>query len=258
MARANVAVAALLAAALLSASALVLPAQLARRDVAVPRLHVDGTALHPGAFVYQITLERDVSSTVLGTRTVTVAPATYAGAPAWLLVETRTGDRINAVDSLYTDYASLRAVHWSSAQGDARLVAEFRADTAYGGTSAVLGGRRSIVAAVPAGTLINAAMLETVLRLAPLQPVWEDSASTLSVALSGATVLPTRLSVIGEDQVHLPAGTFDCWVVSVHAGDQARGMYWVTKQDPIVVRSTLDVPILGGAQMVSALVRITR
>ena len=43
--------------------------------------------------------------------------------------------------------------------------------------------------------------------------------------------------------------------------DPARGLYWVSKQDPIVVRSAVDVPGLapaGAAQLVSALTRIGR
>ena len=115
-------------------------------------------------------------------------------------------------------------------------------------------GRRSAVSAVPSGSLVSSAMLETLLRLAPLQTAWEDSANTLSVSLGADSVLPTRLSVIGEDVVRVPAGPFDCWVVAVHAG-VARGLYWVTKRDPMVVRSALDVPLLGGAQLVNALSR---
>ena len=57
--------------------------------------------------------------------------------------------------------------------------------------------------------------------------------------------------------ISVPAGTYDCWVVAVHA-DVGRGMYWVTKTDPIVVRSVLDVPAMGGAQLVSALTRVVR
>ena len=72
--------------------------------------------------------------------------------------------------------------------------------------------------------------------------------------MTKTAVIPTRLTVIGEVRVRVPAGTFDCWVVAVHA-DAARGLYWVTKQDPQIVRSALDVPSLGGAQLVSALTR---
>jgi len=97
-------------------------------------------------------------------------------------------------------------------------------------------------------------MLETALRLLPLQTGWEDSTTALSITLSATGIIPTRFTVIGEDRVRVPAGTFDCWVVAVHA-DAARGLYWVTKRDPEIVRSALDVPALGGAQLVSALTR---
>src|SRR6185436_4846570 len=131
-----------------------------------------------------------------------------------------------------------------------------RGDTVFGATSAPT-GRRSMVGAMPPGALVNAAMLETVLRLLPLQTAFEDSAATVSVTLGSNTVVPTRMAVIGEDRVRVPAGTFDCWVVSVRA-DPGRGLFWVTKSDPIVVRSAIDVPSLGGAQLIYALTRIGR
>jgi hypothetical protein len=100
-------------------------------------------------------------------------------------------------------------------------------------------------------------MLETVLRLLPLQLAYEDSANVVSVTLGSNASLPTRFAVIGEDRVRVPAGTFDCWVVSVRA-DAGRSLYWVTKRDPIVVRAALDVPSVGGAQLIYALTRIGR
>lgn len=231
-------------------------AQIPGVDTAAHRLRIDASRLLSSQFTYQTTLEQSASTTVVGTRTVSVSLTTYVGAPAWLLLETRSGDGIPAADSLITSFGDLRPIHWSSPLGDARLSMEFRGDTAYGATS-VPGGRRSIVAAVPSGSLVNATMLETALRLLPLQTAWEDSAAVMTVSANGNALLPARLSVIGDDRVRVPAGTFDCWVVAVRA-DQARGLYWVTKQDAIVVRSTLDVPSLGGAQLVSALVRIGR
>lgn len=221
------------------------------------RPRIDATALRPGQYVFQTTLERDVSTTVLGSRTVTVAQSSYAGLPVWLLTETRDGDGIPAADTVYADLGDLHPIHWSSMLGKARIAVEFRADSAFGALSAP-NTRRSIVTSVPQGTLVSAAMLESELRLLPLQSAWEDSTNTLAITLGSTDLLPTRISVIGEDRVRVPAGQFDCWVVAVHAGDTARGLYWVTKQDPIVVRSALDVPTMGGAQLVSSLVRITR
>lgn len=225
-------------------------------DSASRRPRIDLASLHPSQFVYLTTLERDASTVTLGTRTVTVAQATYVGSPTWLLTEARAGDGIPSADSLYADVSALRPIHWSATNGEARLALEFRADSAFGGISTP-GGRRSMALAVPPGTLVSGAMLESVLRLLPLQTAWEDSMPIFSVGVGNSAILPARIAVIGEDRVRVPAGTFDCWVVSVHA-DQTKGLYWVTKTDPIVARSTLDVPAMGGAQLVSALARIAK
>jgi hypothetical protein len=240
----------------LTLTALRAGAQVQAGDNTPHRLRIPTVVIAPGQYTYETTLERNAGTTVLGTRTVGVSQTTYAGAPAWLLLETRSGDGIPATDSLFAGIVDLHPIHWSSTLGGARLAAEFRGDTVFGATSAP-SGRRSMVAAIPSGTMISSAMLETVLRLLPLQIGWEDSTGTLSVSLNGNVVLPTRLSVIGEDRVQVPAGTFDCWVVGVHA-DPGRGLYWVTKTDPIVVRSVLDVPAMGGAQLVSTLTRTSR
>ena len=233
-------------------------AQTATPDTAAGphRFRIASTPLGPGQFAYETTLERGSGTTVIGTRTTTVSISSYAGLAAWLLVETKSGDGVNATDTLFAGLSDLHPIHWSSSLAGARLAAEFRGDTVFGATSAP-SGRRSMVLSIPAGTLVSGSMLEAALRVLPLQTAWEDSTSTLSISLSSNAVIPTRLSVIGEDRVRVPAGTYDCWVVAVHA-DPGRGLYWVTKQNPIVVRSAIDVPSMGGAQLVSALIRTTR
>jgi hypothetical protein len=224
-------------------------------DSSQRRALIDPTLLKPGAFVYDMSLERDASTTPLGSRTVSVATTSYVGSPAWILLETRMGDRIEATDSLFVD-PSLHPLHWSAMQGKARLAVEFRGDSAYGATSGPP-GHRSIVMSIPPRTIVSGAMLESLLRIEPIQLGWEDTLATLSVSLTGASVSPTRMYLVGEERVTVPAGTFDCWVVAVQS-EGSKGLYWVTKRDPIVVRSTLDVPALGGAQLVSALARIAR
>lgn len=220
-------------------------------------LRVDASHLAPGVFTYQTTLEHDITATALGTRTVAATQTSYNGTSAWLLIETKTGEAVSALDSLFVEQGSLRPLHWSSTIGRARLGLEFRNDSAFGGTTAPA-GRRSVFTALPPVTLVNAAMLETALRALPLNPSWEDSATTISVSLSGVSTLPTRMAVVGEDNIRVPAGQFDCWVVSVRAADLTRGMYWVTKTNPMIVRSALDVPGLNGAQYVSTLAAIPR
>jgi hypothetical protein len=220
-------------------------------------LHFDPTRVTPGQFVYSTVLEHDITGTALGTRVVTTTSTTYNGASSWLLVESKTGGSVSSLDTLFIDQAGLRPQHWGSTIGRARLGIEFRNDSAFGGTTAPA-GRHSVFSALPPATMINAAMLETVLRTLPLNAAWEDSTTTLSVSLGSVTPLPTRIAVIGEDNVRVPAGQFDCWVVSVRAADLTRGMYWVTKQNPMIVRSALDVPTLNGAQYVSSLTTVLR
>ena len=225
---------------------------------ASPRvLHFDPARLTPGQFSYETVLEHDISGTALGTRVVTATSTAYNGAPAWLLIEAKTGGSIAGLDTLFVDQSGLRPLHWSSTIGRAHLGIEFRNDSAFGGTNAPA-GRHSVFSAIPPASMVNAAMLEMVLRTLPLNGAWEDSTTTLSVSLNGVTPLPTRIAVIGEDNVRVPAGQFDCWVVSVRAADLTRGMYWVTKSDPMIVRSALDVPGLNGAQYVSSLTSVTR
>jgi hypothetical protein len=249
---------ALASVALAVGGAHVVAAQAAAPDTARHRLRFNAPTLHSAQYVYQMTLERDAGTTIVGTRTLTVSLSNYAGTPAWLLLDTKQFDSLSVdTDTLFVDLTALTPLHLSSRVNTSRLALEFRGDTAFGGTSGPP-GRRSIVAPVPSVTFVNSAMLETVLRLLPLSPSWEDSAMTFTASLGANATVPTRLSVIGEDHLQLPAGTFDCWVVAVHAGDTARGMYWVTKQDPFVVRSAIDLPTMGGAQLVSALTRIGR
>ena len=220
------------------------------------RFRIPAALLVASQFTYETALERGSSTSTVGTRTSTVLSSTYGGVPAWLLVEIRSGSGGSSTDTLFAGLTDLRPVHWSSWMSGARLGIEFRGDSAFGATSAP-SGRRSMVFAMPSGTIVSGSMLEAALRVLPLQNGWEDSTSTLSLSLSGNSVVPTRLSVIGEDRVRVPAGTYDCWVVAVHA-DQGRGLYWVTKQNPIVVRSAIDIPSMGGAQLVSSLTRTTR
>jgi len=217
---------------------------------------VNAASVRPGLFEYSTSLVHDTVSTPYGRRTVAFVQTAYAGAPAALLLETRLSAMDSATDSLFVDPVTLAPLHWTGVLGAARLAFEFRGDTAYGGTVAPT-GRRSAVTVVPAGTIVSAAMLETALRALPLTAGYQDSTATLSVNLHDEVLVPTSISVIGRETVRVPAGSYDCWVVSVHAGDRGRGLYWVTTSNPIVVRSELDVGGTPGERYVSSLVSAT-
>jgi hypothetical protein len=56
--------------------------------------------------------------------------------------------------------------------------------------------------------------------------------------------------VTGEETIQVPAGSFECWIVTV-SSDAAQSIYWVSKRDPIVVRSAQ--PGVNGTRVVSEL-----
>jgi hypothetical protein len=231
-------------------------AQTSAVDSIVPAPHVmpiDAATVRPGMFSYATSLDHDTVSVPFGRRTVLMIPTSYAGVPAMLLLETRDAAVDSARDSLFVDPVSLAPMHWNATIGRANMAFEFRGDTAYGGTSAPT-GKRSQVTTIPRGALINAAMLETTLRSLPLGLGFQDSTLTLSVNPNTQVLLPTSIAVIGRETVRVPAGAFDCWVVSVHAGDRGRGLYWVSTGNPVVVQSELDVGSIPGEAYVSRLV----
>src|SRR5437764_577894 len=120
--------------------------------------------------------------------------------------------------------------------------------------------RRSVCSVQLLGAVLAAASglgAQTATPVEPPRSLHVDAAALRPVQLTYQQTVE-RDSVIGDDNIRVPAGQFDCWVVSVRGGEGARGLYWVTKRDPVVVRSTLDVPALGGAQLVSVLTRVTR
>lgn len=197
----------------------------------------------------------DSLSVPIGGRTVSAAEATYQGVPAWLLLETRTTERGLAADSLLVRRDDLHPLHWGATLGPARLSAEFVSDTALFGATSAPTGRRSVVTNVPAGALVSGAMLETMLRLLPLQAGWHDSTVSVSVTLGSDMLLPTTLSVVREDTVTVPGGTFDSWVVDARAAG-AETLYWVSKQNPIVVRSIEALPSPDGGRLVTELTRV--
>ena len=219
------------------------------------QFRLDGSTIRAGQVVYQTSVERDSIAPVVGWRTLTLSETSYGGTAAWLLLETRVALGPTLTDSLILVRSDLHPVHWSSLLGDARIGLEFSGDSLFGAVTAPQ-GKRSVAVGSPAGLLVNQAMLELALRVLPLRLEWVDSTLSLSVTLGGAQAVPTNLSVTGEAQVKVPAGTFDCWVVVATAG-QARATYWVAKQDRLVVQSVQTLSTADNARVVGQLIRLS-
>jgi hypothetical protein len=214
------------------------------QDSTVAARHVlplDVAKVQPYRRAFDIIVTTRDSAIVIGQREIALTAAEYSGAPAWLIVETRTG-LVPSAESLYVA-PDMRPLHWSAALGAARLGAEFVGDSIYGATSGP-GGRRNLV--LQGGgrpdLLVSTPMIEAILPLLPLTASWVDSAAVLSVDLASSAVIPVELTVIGEEDYVVDSATVrSTWVIAVRAGER-NVLYWVTKDSAEVLRMQQPLP----------------
>jgi hypothetical protein len=216
-----------------------------RADSVRRRLPIDASRLRPTRVHYRAAVTQDSTALFTGDVQFEVAEMQYTGAPALLLVQTGMLGTTTMSDSLVVSRADLRPLHWSAAQGVARLAAEFTPDTIFGAMSSPL-GRQNIVIANRADLLVSAAAVDAVLTSLPLSLGWRDSVHVLVVDAGGATTAPATIAVDAEERVVVPAGEYDCWVVSLET-ERGSARYWVSKEQPLIVRSEQILPQIGGA-----------
>ena len=82
------------------------------------------------------------------------------------------------------------------------------------------------------------ALAPALLMAAPLHARWSGTVSMLRWAVADDDLL-TRVSlrVTGEERVTVPAGTFDCWRLTVYA-DGRPLVHWVRKSDGLAVKTS--------------------
>jgi hypothetical protein len=236
--------------------ALALPARLAQAqgDSLGGPLKVDASRLRPTRHVYELSMSRDGATQPLGWQTISLSDATYAGAPSWLILESRMGGGIPGLDSLVVSRDALAPLHWGASTGLAKLAAEFTGDTLYGATSSPL-GKRSLVAPAPRGVIASEGMLDNLLQLAPLDYGWAAEATLLVADVAGTRLVAAHLTAEREEEVTVPAGTFASWVVSLRTG-QGEKRIWVSKEPRLIVKSVQTLPQLTGAVLERVLARV--
>lgn len=180
------------------------------------------------------------SATVIGRRDVSMSPTEYAGAPAWLIVESRSGV-VPSAESLFVAQ-DMRPIHWSAWQGRARLGTEFVGDSIFGATSRPGGGNRNVVIPAPPDLMVSSAMVETLLPLLPLQTDWSDSVTVLSLDLARDSIIPSEIAVIGEERyVADSSQARPVWIVALRA-EQRNVLFWIAKDDGEVLRVQQPLP----------------
>jgi hypothetical protein len=200
-----------------------------------PFARPNGLLLRPGTFTYALSSRRDTLLTPLGQRSVVVTETTFAGSPAWLIAESRTGTAVTTTDSLYVARADLSPVRWLATNGKTQLASSFGRDSMYVAMQTYQ-GRASMVTPLPEGTLLTPGMVERVVELLPLELGFRTGATILLFELGSPRAIPAELRVDQEEPLVLPDRTVDCWIVVLRAGTLEQRL-WVTKDVPRVVKT---------------------
>lgn len=226
----------------------------------------------PGA-MRPLTLElarhlRDSSGKIASelTATISVVADDVEGTPAWRMTassrDVTAGQQRLSVETTYVARTNLRllrrAVHVSPYRrfGRINIRQEFRGDSVSGRMTTdapSIGEGRPIARRLPPqfAPYLSEAMAPLLLMPAPLSAGWTGSASMLGWAVIPRDFfVPVELRVEGEERVHVPAGEFDCWRLSIRfAGRQIN--YWARKSDGLGVRVYDDSdPATGGTREV--------
>lgn len=220
----------------------------AQDTVATPRhvLSLDVTRLRPFTRSYDMVVHVGDSAHIIGQRDIALTESTYAGQPAWLMVETRSGI-VPSIDSLVLA-ADLRPVHWSSELGRSRLAAEFSGDSVFGAV-VTPAARRSMILGTRPDMLVSLAMIETIVGLLPLTSGWSDSAAVLVVDAGDATVLPAELAIIGEEaDVTVGDSAGGVWLLAAKT-DRGELQLWIGKASGYVIRIEQTLPAHVGSRL---------
>lgn len=226
-------------------------------------LNVDRPALPnalfaPGAAMRPMTLEftrrirnsaRQLTSET--TDTLDISAASVEGTPAWKLA-TQAHNVVAAqpnvaAETVYIARANLkmlrRSVHVSPYSRYQRINIQqsFRGDSVTGRMNTdgpSIGAGRPIARRLRPefGPYISDAMGPIALMGTPLSLTWKRSASLLGWAVIPKDIFyPFELRVEGEERVKVPAGTFDCWRISIRLPEK-QITYWARKSDGLGVR----------------------
>ena len=209
-------------------------------------LQLDATRLAPLFRIYDIIVHGRDTAVTVGQRTVAMLPGSYAGVPAWRIIETRTG-AIGGVDSLWLG-ADARPLYWASALGAGRLTAQFVNDTVYG-MVAIGRVNRNIVLPVPPNTLATTAMTDVLMAVFPLHAAWSDSATVLDIHPSGARVIPAEMIVVARESFETGVGPpVPVWVLALRAPERQM-LYWIEQSTGVPLRIQQNLPSHIGSRV---------
>ncbi|MEP6690752.1 MAG: hypothetical protein ABJD07_06310 [Gemmatimonadaceae bacterium] len=239
----------------------VIPNEAFAREAQAPSIGgIDGTRVRPTAMEYGLTyLVHGVATAAPERGTTAIESATFDGAPAWRIVDAWQGHAMDRPETTFVERASLRPLarvarnigpsHFTIAQ---RFVRRGVVDSILG-TIASTARTHPIARELPARFapfLAGEGAPLLLMQSVRLGPAWTGSASIVGWgAVPSDLVYPIVLRVTGEERVTVPAGTFDCWTLTVTDGRREQRL-WLRKSDQLAVMSLDSTRTPGRTQRV--------
>jgi hypothetical protein len=224
----------------------------------------------PMTIRYTRTVRETRSSTANGFHgEVAISPVTVGGIPAWRVTSREQGatnDGESHADTVFAARSDLhmlsRAVHVSPYSRFQRINIQqrFAGDSVTGRMNTdgpSIGAGRAIARKLdPAfGPYFADSFMPLFFAATPLHLNWRGSASLLGWAVIPNDVfVPMTMRVDGDERVTVPAGTFDCWRISIGVADRTIS-YWARKSDGLGVRMYSDSKITGTREVVLTSIR---
>ncbi|HNY39473.1 MAG TPA: prolyl oligopeptidase family serine peptidase [Bryobacteraceae bacterium] len=171
----------------------------------------------------------------------------------WIATDTMKSPMGDAVDITTLAKDTLAPIKRSIKQGP--VVIELTYDNGKAsGKMTVSGQDRPIAVDLPGSVFADGAGSSQSIAALPLAEGY--SAVFLNFDIQKAKAKPMQLKVVGSESVTVPAGTFDAFKVEVAATDGPdKQTLWVAKSPRKVVRIEAVMPQLGGAKMISELLK---
>jgi hypothetical protein len=208
---------------------------------------IDGAMIRPRSLTYEFTLTADSEPLQKPERGITtIASATYGSSAAWRVTNRWLGHEADLAETTYVDRRTLRPfARVAHNVGTSRFVVEqrFVGDSLLGTMRTTQRSRPLARELPPAGVvgpwLVGEGMPVALLLAVKLRLDWRGSAVIVGWGgVPSDLIYPIELAVEGEERITVPAGTFDCWRLSL-AGGRRHHLLWVRKSDQLIAMSRI-------------------
>jgi dipeptidyl aminopeptidase/acylaminoacyl peptidase len=216
----------------------------------------DGTALTPMRASYNITFDTQGQQIELVDPTREVVAVEHDGQPAFAVIDRATMPPqmggVAVVDSFVVAQADLAPIYRVMRQGPATIELTYT-DDRIAGTMAQGGQSMPLDVALDAPVLAGGSVMEVALGALPLAVSYEATFESYNPSPMAQGVEAYVLRVTGTEEVTVPAGTFETYVVAFDKvdGDDDTTAY-VRTSDGVLVKSVSILPAQMGGGTVTA------